>query len=744
MTGTRYPRPCPIPGHPQDEDEPVLVTDSAWSRLRAWHLHAPAERLPLPFVLLIWPSAWVLHAAHVPGHVIAYAAAGAVVVCWLTWRRHERSYLHPRLLPTEAALVAAAIGGWIAAAVTWGPLGWPAHVLTWIYLAGAAAGYWWLRRHEAVRAARQRRDDDAAWAARKAEWHRVAHMIGVGDFHLQKVTPTLLGEELLLTSAPGSDLASRIARNADAIAEKYAHLEGLPYGRVDISTTDYPGQLVIAIRHADPSVKGTVYHPLTTPWPSAEPSPYAGWFPAEATIRDPVPVGIIPETGDPMTVTLFDEIGAKAIGVHGATGSGKSTLLNDVRERVTAMPDAALVQINGAHMGDELTWEPLAAATACGPAASDEDVRDKILAVLEWAQGLVTERSATLAETGHSVFQPTPEDPAYVLMIDEVDEVVASVPGSGPILEFLASKQRKSAVCLILATQRATQKQTGGGMVRANLSQVVIGNTNRATESRHATGAEAEIPDISEYSRGRKGYFQIWDPQAKEITARGRTFLLGVPPDELAYCRRIVDARRSTRRALPGPDLTLDAPRERAPEATAPGVSEMRAKLAAAKAVSERAPAVAGPARLAAIRLPADIPSADAQALLALLGEPEGISAGPAGAAIGKSKATAWRYLNMLREHGIAELVTAGRSSRYRLAGKPAPQPEPEAEPGQRSSDYLTIQALAEAVHAGLADADEATREVLEKVWEIEHRPARPHLTVVPPLSGETREGDAQ
>ena len=314
-----------------------------------------------------------------------------------------------------------------------------------------------------------------------------------------------------------------------------------------------------------------MYHPLTTPWPSAEPSPYAGWFPAAATIRDPVPVGIIPETGEPMTLTLFDEIGAKAIGVHGATGSGKSTLLNDVRERVTAMGDAALVQLNGAHMGDELTWEPLAAATACGPAASDEEVRDKILAVLEWAQHLVTERSATLAQTGHSVFQPTPDDPAYVLMVDEVDEVVASVPGSGAILEFLASKQRKSAVCLILATQRATQKQTGGGMVRANLSQVVIGNTNRATESRHATGAEAEIPDISEYSRGRKGYFQIWDPQAKEITARGRTFLLGVPPDELAYCKRIVDARKGARRALPGPDLVLDAPRGHAPGERVPG-----------------------------------------------------------------------------------------------------------------------------------------------------------------------------
>ena len=51
MTQTRYPRPCPIPGHPQDEDEPALVTESAWARLRAWHLHAPAERLPLPLVL---------------------------------------------------------------------------------------------------------------------------------------------------------------------------------------------------------------------------------------------------------------------------------------------------------------------------------------------------------------------------------------------------------------------------------------------------------------------------------------------------------------------------------------------------------------------------------------------------------------------------------------------------------------------------------------------------------------------
>ncbi len=329
-------------------------------------------------------------------------------------------------------------------------------------------------------------------------------------------------------------------------------------------------------------------------------------------------------------------------------------------------------------------------------------------------------------------------------MIDEVDEVVASVPGSGAILEFLASKQRKSAVCLILATQRATQKQTGGGMVRANLSQVVIGNTNRATESRHATGAEAEIPDISEYSRGRKGYFQIWDPQAKEITASGRTFLLGVPPDELAYCKRIVDARKGTRRALPAVELAVHGHQQDAPDAAAPGVSEMRARLAAARALSDRTPTAASTAQLPATRLPATVPPAAGQVLLGLLRSPGGTTASAAGIAIGKSKWVAYEYLTALKDEGIAELTGAGRGSRFRLAGHAAYESQPEAEPEQpaRQTGYLTIQALAEVVHAGLADADEATREVLEKVWEIEHRPARPHLTVVPLLPDEAGEGD--
>ena len=135
--------------------------------------------------------------------------AGAPGAAWLRGARHGA--LRPatsRLLPTEAALVAASVGGWLTAVVTWGPLGWPAHLLTWIYLAGDAGGYWWLRRHHAVRAARQRREDAAAWAARKADWHRVAHLIGLGDFHLQAVARRCSARSSCSPARPGSDLAA--------------------------------------------------------------------------------------------------------------------------------------------------------------------------------------------------------------------------------------------------------------------------------------------------------------------------------------------------------------------------------------------------------------------------------------------------------------------------------------------------------------------------------------------------------
>ena len=208
-----------------------------------------------------------------------------------------------------------------------------------------------------------------------------------------------------------------------------------------------------------------------------------------------------PKTGRRCQLELISKIGGRAVGVIGMTGSGKSNLLNVLREFITRCPDARMVQLNGAHMGDELTWEPLSALTLCGPVATDETVRDNIGKALAALCLLVTQRTATLAETGHSVFQPTEDDPAVCIIIDEVDEIVKNVNGAGRALEFLASKQRKAAVCLVLATQRATIAALGGGGVRANMTETLVGATARGSESRHATGAESRSPTSASIPR---------------------------------------------------------------------------------------------------------------------------------------------------------------------------------------------------------------------------------------------------
>ena len=136
---------------------------------------------------------------------------------------------------------------------------------------------------------------------------------------------TLIGEERLITTSPENALATRTAASGSGIAEILAHILGLPYGRIDLATTEFPGQLIISIRTVDLSVRDAAYHPMTDPWPDTELSPFAAWFPPVASIRDHATWGFCPEDGSPLASTLFSEIGGRAVGVIGMTGLGSPT-----------------------------------------------------------------------------------------------------------------------------------------------------------------------------------------------------------------------------------------------------------------------------------------------------------------------------------------------------------------------------------------------------------------------------------
>jgi DNA-binding transcriptional ArsR family regulator len=331
-------------------------------------------------------------------------------------------------------------------------------------------------------------------------------------------------------------------------------------------------------------------------------------------------------------------------------------------------------------------------------------VREKIMGALRWVRHLIGERAESAAETGDSVFQPSRRHPAVVVIADEIDET-AKPEGASKVLEFLASKQRKAAVILILAGQRATATWTGGSGVRINLSTVLTGMLARDSESRHAVGAENEIPDIAGYSGGEAGFFQIWSTRAKRILARGRGFYIGRIGDQQ---REIISKRDPAGRpVLEGAGLL--------PE-TAPGLlpgngrSGLRERLAHVRELNEDHPLPAARGPLPAVP---GVPPEVAAGLVRVLARGP-LSAAAAGLALGMSKSAAHRHLAALHQAGVVEKARGGgRSAGWQLAGHDAAPPA-----------CTTIAQLAEAVHDGLVpDVTDEQREVLEQVWQIAHRP---------------------
>ena len=293
-----------------------------------------------------------------------------------------------------------------------------------------------------------------------------------------------------------------------------------------------------------------------------------------------------------------------------------------------------------------------------------------------------------------------------MVMIDEIDET-GNIEGATKLLEFLASKQRKSAVILVLAGQRATVQWTGGSGVRVNLSTVVYGMLARDSEARHAVGAENELPDISEYSRGQAGYFGIYSVRAKKLIQRGRTFYIGTLRDQ----QEKIIARRdpAARPALKGAG-EVTAPAPAAPREQAG--SGLRERLAHVRELNEGRPLPGAPGALPVVP---GVPPEAIPVLMRLLGSAEGTTASAAGLAIGKSKSVAHEYLAALRDHGIAEKTGGGRGSRFRLT-------RPDLTAVTEPRPYLTLEALAQFVVDGLVDADDEQRAVLEKAHDLIRR----------------------
>ena len=511
-------RPCAFPPHPDSaEPETIVVTESALSRFRGWLRHAPAERLPLPAVPVVWTAAEIMHQVGVSGMYPGAATVAAVLGGGWLGERNTRDPGRARMRGAEVAAVTGTAGAWLTAAAAWGPLAGPDHLMTLAYLAGAGGGYWWLRRHEAVRAARARRDEAAAWREQKAAWHRLAPLLHLHGSHLLEYDETLLGDTMLIDTRGTGKRASQF-RGRD-IAERLGELEMIPAGRIDVEPDRIPGRLRITIRRRDPW-QHALAHPAVDPG-----SPYAKYVEFPASCRKPLVIGGDPETGAPFPLVLWDQDeGGKVVFVGAKKGSGKSVLLSCIKERVTACTDARLIQINLSKAREDRRWAPLAIANALGMDATQTRQARRIL---RWVLTAIVARSEDPALAASKV-EPTPGTPLLVVVIDEIDAVAAD-PECKALLARIASKCRSEAVALVIAGQRATVQWMGGGDLRANVDIAVLGRFARAAEARKATGEEFDMPDMGAYGEGHPGVFLVTELGGGGGYDRGRVFKLSEP-----------------------------------------------------------------------------------------------------------------------------------------------------------------------------------------------------------------------
>ena len=466
---------------------------------------APAERAAravLPACALGWAAAEILHAVSVPGIDIAGGAAVIAALAGMTGRR-------------GAAAGILAGGAWCAAAARFGPLADPAlwYPLTWMWALAGLAAWRWARSHPAVTRARD-------WRAAREDWHSTRRRWRLDRTFLLSREETRLGEKRIIDVSGSGKLASQIV--ASDVAGWIAQDRQIPRTRVKVAIHRHEGQVSVDIRERDPWAR-PVLHPALDDAPEIDLS-------GPCSCRVPFVVGQDPETGDPLTVPVWDEDGGKRVLIVATSRAGKTVLLSNLRERATKARDVLVVNLNLSKALEDKEWAP-----ACHLTALTRHQVARAMRILRVLNAVIEWRSQQPRET--AVFQPSPARPLILFTGDEID-ALARYPQARQLLRDIFSKGGSEGVTSVIAGQRGTAEWLGGGDIRSLVDVYCIGMVARQAEAMHAAGdLGLAMPDMSKYGEGRKGVWAVAELGGEIRT--GRTFLLKEPGD----LRRLAEER---------------------------------------------------------------------------------------------------------------------------------------------------------------------------------------------------------
>ena len=446
-----------------------------------------SELAPVAVAALLVGIGWWLHARY--PHDWRYVLTGTSLTAWLIIPFGEALRLAPIVERVYAAAVIFAAGVWVAAAAVLGPFTRPLPLTLAIGTVILAVPWWGHRRRRAkVRVERK-----------LAAWPDIAGAIGLIGSEVMSATVDVWGWRARFRLARGQTITDVTAR-IPAIESGLGTFRGAV--RIYPTPDDLANRFELRVLDTDP-------HANAIPWPG----------PPIQSITEPIELGPF-EDAAPCRVLFLRRHALFA----GTTGSGKSGGLNVLMANLTACQDVIIWAIDlkkGMELGP---WQECLDRLATTP--------DQAAALLRDAVAILQARAEYLARHGRRTWDPYPEMPALVIVIDEYAELAEQAPDAMDYTDSIARLGRALAVTLVAATQRPTQKAMGQGAVRSQMDMRICFRVREPRDVDLILGQGMLSAGWNAHKLNAPGKFLV-SAQEHDVPRRARAYL--VTDEAVAY-----------------------------------------------------------------------------------------------------------------------------------------------------------------------------------------------------------------
>ncbi len=439
-----------------------------------------SELAPFTASMAAITAAWLLHLTHPhwwPAIVTLTVTAAGTLGGTGRWLGLET--LAERIY---AAIVAATAGGWLAAATALGP--WTSPLPQVLTIAGLVLAVpWWAHRRRRAKVRVERN---------LAVWPDIAQVVGLAGSRVMSTVVDVWGWRARFALARGQTIADVITK-LPAIESGLGTFRGA--ARALPTPDDLANRFELRVLDRDP-------HADAITWPG----------PSITSITEPVDLGPF-EDATPARVLLL----RRHVLFGGATGSGKSGGLNALMGNLTACTDVVIWAIDlkrGMELGP---WASCIGRLATTATDAQALLADAVL--------ILEARAEYLTAHGLRVWEPNPDLPALIIIIDEYAELTESAPEATNDADSIARRGRAPAVNLIVATQRPTQKAMGQGALRSQMDVRVCFRVRERRDVDLILGQGMLTAGWHAHQLNAPGKFLISAPE-HDIPRRARAYLV--------------------------------------------------------------------------------------------------------------------------------------------------------------------------------------------------------------------------